>query len=59
MNLVPISKYIDTYINMDYILTISRSTDSKTYNVTIIDGTRYSVSRKIYETILKYGKAKV
>ena len=37
MNLVPVSKYIDTYINMDYILIVSGSTDSKEHYVTTID----------------------
>ena len=59
MTLVPISKYINTYINMDYILTVSSSTDNKEYYVTTIDGTRHQVSKDSYETILKYGKAEV
>ena len=59
MNLVPISKYINTYINMDYILTVSGSTDNKEHYVTTIDGKRYQVSKDSYETILAYGKAKV
>ena len=59
MNLVPISKYINAYINMDYILTVSSSRDSKEYYVTTIDGTKYQVSKDSYETILKYGKAKI
>ena len=59
MNLVPISKHIDTYINMDYILTVFSSTDNKVYYVTTIDGKEYQVSKDSYETILKYGKAKV
>ena len=59
MNLVPISKHIDTYINMDYILTVFSSTDNKVHYVTTIDGKEYQVSKDSYETILKYGKAKV
>ena len=59
MNLVPISKYINIYINVDYILTVSSSTDNKEHYVTTIDGTRHQVSKEIYETILKYGKAKI
>lgn len=59
MKLVPISKYINTYINMDYILTVSSSTDNKKYYVTIIDGNKYQVSKDSYETILAYGKAEV
>ena len=60
MNLVPISKYINTYINMDYILTVSSSKDNKEYYyVTTIDGKGYQVSKDSYETILKYGKAKI
>ena len=59
MKLVPISKYIDTYINMDYILTVSGSTDNKEHYVITIDGTKYQVSKDSYETILAYGKAKV
>lgn len=38
MNLVPISKYINTYINIDYILIVSGSTNNKEYYVTTIDG---------------------
>jgi hypothetical protein len=59
MNLVPVSKFIPTYINMDYILIVSGSTDSKEYYVTTIDGQRYQVSKDSYETILAYGKTKV
>ena len=59
MNLVPISKYINTYINMDYILIVSDSTDSKEHYVITIDGKKYQVSKDSYETILKYEKAKV
>ena len=59
MNLVPISKHIDTYINMDYILTVFSSKDNKVHYVTTIDGKEYQVSKDSYETILKYGKAKV
>jgi len=59
MNLVPISKYINTYINMDYILTVSSSVDNKEHYVTTIDGKEYQVSKDSYETILKYGKAKI
>ena len=59
MNLVPVSKYINTYINMDYILTVSSSTDNKEHCVITIDGTRHQVSKEIYETILRYGKAKI
>jgi hypothetical protein len=59
MNLVPISKYINTYINMDYILTVSSSIDNKEHYVTTIDGKEYQVSKDSYETILKYGKAKI
>ena len=59
MNLVPISKYINTNINMDYILTVSSSTDNKEHYVTTIDGKRYQISKDSYETILTYGKAKV
>lgn len=59
MNLVPISKYINAYINMDYILTVSSSRDSKEYYVTTIDGTKYQVSKDSYKTILKYGKAEI
>jgi hypothetical protein len=59
MKLVPISKYIDTYINMDYILIVSGSTDSKEHYVITIDGKRYKVSKDSYETILTYGKTKI
>ena len=59
MKLVPISKHIDTYINMDYILTVSGSADNKEHYVTTIDGKRYQVSKDSYETILAYGKSKV
>ena len=59
MNLVPISKHINTYINMDYILTVFSSTDNKVHYVTTIDGKEYQVSKDSYETILKYGKAKI
>ena len=59
MNLVPISKHIDTYINMDYILTVFSSRDNKVHYVTTIDGKEFQVSKDSYETILKYGKAKV
>ena len=59
MKLVPISKHIDTYINMDYILTVSSSIDNKEHYVTTIDGKGYQVSKDSYETILKYGKAKI
>lgn len=59
MNLVPVSKYINTYINMDYILTVSGSTNSKEYYVITIDGTKHQISKEIYETILEYGKAKI
>ena len=59
MNLVPISKYINTYINMDYILTVFSSTDNKVHYVTTIDGKEYQVSKDSYETILKYGKAEI
>lgn len=59
MNLVPISKYINTYINMDYILIVSESADSKEHYVTTIDGARYKISKDSYETILSYGKTKV
>ena len=59
MNLVPVSKFIPTYINMDYILIVSGSTDSKEYYVITIDGTKHQVSKEIYETILEYGKAKI
>ena len=59
MNLVQISKFIPTYINMDYILTVSESTDSKKHYVITIDGNKYQVSKDSYETILAYGKAKV
>ena len=59
MKLVPVSKYINIYINMDYILTVSSSTDNKEYYVITIDGTRHQVSKEIYEAILKYGKAEV
>ena len=59
MNLVPISKYINTYINMDYILTVFSSTDNKVHYVTTIDGKEYQVSKDSYETILKYGKTKI
>lgn len=59
MNLVPISKYINTYINMDHILTVSCSTDDKEHYVTTIDGKRHEISKDSYETILKYGKAEI
>ena len=59
MKLVPINKYTNTYINMDYILIVSSSTDDKKYYVTIIDGNRYQISKDSYETILAYGKAEV
>jgi len=59
MNLVPISKYINTYINMDYILTVSSSVDNKEHYITTIDGKEYQVSKDSYETILKYGKAEI
>ena len=59
MNLVPISKYSNTYINMDYILIVSNSTDSKEHYVITIDRKKYLVSKDSYETILKYGKAKI
>ena len=59
MNLVPISKYINAYINMDYILTVSSSTDSKEYYVTTVDGKSHQVSKETYETVLAYGKAKI
>lgn len=41
MNLISISKYINTYINVDYILTVSSSTDNKEHYVITIDGTKY------------------
>ena len=59
MKLVPISKHIDTYINIDYILTVSGSADNKEHYVITIDGTKYQVSKDSYETILAYGKAKI
>ena len=59
MKLVSISKYINTYINMDYILTVSSSTDNKEHYVITIDGTKYQVSKDSYKTILAYGKAEI
>ena len=59
MNLVKYRSNPDGYLNMDYILTVSSSVDNKEHYVTTIDGKEYQVSKDSYETILKYGKAKI
>ena len=59
MNLVQISKFIPTYINMDYILTVLNSKDGKEYYVTTVDGKSHQISKETYETVLAYGKAKI
>lgn len=59
MNLVQISKFIPTYINIDYILTVFNSTDDKEHYITTIDGKSYHISKEAYETVLAYGKAKI
>ena len=54
-----------SYINMDTIESIFEDVKKGTYGTTIIKRVRcisgevYDISKEAYETILKYGKAKV
>lgn len=63
MNLVKTSS--NSYINMDTIESIFEDVKKGTYGIAVIKRVRcisgeiYDISKEAYETILKYGKAKV
>ena len=63
MNLVKITS--NSYINMDKIESVFEDVKKATYGTTMIkrvrcvSGETYDISEEAYETILKYGKAKV
>ena len=63
MNLVKATS--NSYINMDTIESIFEDVKKDTYGTTVIkrvrciSGEMYDISKEAYETILKYGKAKV
>ena len=57
MNLVEVGK--DYFINMDYIEAIWKDPDNIEYKTITISGELYKISESAYNTILKYGKAKV
>ena len=63
MNLVKITS--SSYINMDKIESVFEEVKKGTYGTAIIKRARcisgevYDISKEAYETILKYGKAKI
>ena len=63
MNLVKITS--SSYINMDKIESVFEDVKKDTYGTAIIKRARcisgevYDISKEAYETILKYGKAKI
>jgi hypothetical protein len=63
MNLVEAGN--NYYINMDTIESVFEDIKESTYGLTVIKRVRcisgevYDISKEAYETILKYGKAKV
>ena len=60
MKLVRISEYSGTYINMDYITEVSKSTNVRgEYFANILDNHTYKIDKEAYNTILSYGKAEI
>ena len=60
MKLVKIGKYIDIYINMDYITEVSKSHKvNGEYFISTLNKHTYKIDKEAYNTILAYGKAEV
>ena len=60
MRLVKLSDYSSTYINMDYITEVSKDISvSGRYYAIILDKHTYKINEETYNTILKYGEAKI
>ena len=59
MTLVKYSDRPEAYLNMDYIESITKFENGEAYAFVNRETESYKISEKAYNTILKYGKAKV